>query len=489
MERVTTDAGPPPSAGEVLELTVGEAVHGGWCVCRQNDRAWVIFVRHALPGERVRALVTQVTSRFARADAVEVLTASPDRVPVPCRYAGPGGCGGCDWQHASLAAQRKLKAAVVGQQLRRLAGLDLDVTVETVPGDAEGLGWRTDVTFAVAPDGGPGLRRHRSREVIKVSECLIAHPLVAGAGVTGRRWAGAETVEVCAVPESGERGILVRGSARGLASAAGDLVATDSVMADSVVADTGLAAGRGGHRTPVRGRDYLTHRAVGRDWRVRLGGFWQVHPGAADLLCEGVLAALDPEPGETALDLYCGAGLFAGVLAERVGPDGAVIAIEADTAAVRDARHNLRDWPWARVHRGDVARVLERLGLGAAGAGAPRASAAGGSGGSSRRASTASVVVLDPPRTGVARPVIDWLCGPAAPGLRRIAYVSCDPATLARDLRLLLDGGWRLDGLRGFDAFPMTHHVECLAALSRPALSRPARARPARARPARARAG
>jgi tRNA/tmRNA/rRNA uracil-C5-methylase (TrmA/RlmC/RlmD family) len=440
---VTTVDSPAPAAGDELELAVGEVVHGGWCVSRQDDTAWVIFVRHALPGERVRARITQVTARFARADAIEVLTPSPDRVPVPCRYAGPGGCGGCDWQHASLPAQRELKAAVVRQQLMRLAGLEREVTVEALPGGNDGLGWRTTVSFAVDTAGTAGLRRHRSREVIGISQCLIAHPRVTAAGVTGSRWPGGravESVQVSAVPPTGECGVLV--------AAAGRVQPADLPAVD---ADSVLIAGRKGARTPLRGRGYLTHRAAGRDWRVSLGGFWQVHPGAADVLAAGVIAALDPQPGETALDLYCGAGLFAGVLAEAVGPAGAVIGVEEDAAAIRDARHNLREWPWARAHRGDVAQVLGRTGL-----------------------AGASIAVLDPPRTGIAREVISALCGegpgdpPAGePGLRAIAYVSCDPATLARDLKLLLDGGWRLDGLRAFDAFPMTHHIECLAALSR----------------------
>jgi tRNA/tmRNA/rRNA uracil-C5-methylase (TrmA/RlmC/RlmD family) len=176
---------------------------------------------------------------------------------------------------------------------------------------------------------------------------------------------------------------------------------------------------------------------------VSLGGFWQVHPGAAEVLGRAVLAGLDPRPGDMALDLYCGAGLFAGLLAEAVGPDGAVLAVEQDAAAVRDARHNLRDWPWARILRGDAAAVLRRTGM-----------------------RSASIAVLDPPRTGASRSVVDALCTTAA-DLRRLAYVSCDPATLARDLRLLLDGGWRLTELRGYDAFPMTHHVECLAVLNK----------------------
>jgi tRNA/tmRNA/rRNA uracil-C5-methylase (TrmA/RlmC/RlmD family) len=168
----------------------------------------------------------------------------------------------------------------------------------------------------------------------------------------------------------------------------------------------------------------------------------------ADTLATAVLDALGPQPGDTALDLYCGAGLFTGVLAAAVGPDGAVAGVEADRAAVRDARRNLRDTPWATVYQGDVGQVLARH---------------------QPDLPPARLTVLDPPRTGVSGDVIDYLAQPGSGsgGGRRIAYVSCDPATLARDIGLLLPHGWRLDALRAFDAFPMTHHVECLATLVR----------------------
>jgi tRNA/tmRNA/rRNA uracil-C5-methylase (TrmA/RlmC/RlmD family) len=425
MVLVTSMAPSALQAGDVLELTVGEAVHGGWCVSRQDGTGQAVFVRHALPGERVRATVTQLTARFARADATEVLQASADRVRPPCQYARPGGCGGCDWQHATPAAQRRLKAAVIRQQLQRIAGVDMTIVVAPVGGDDRGLGWRTVVSFAVDQQGVAGLRKHRSHEIVPIDRCLIAHDLVTGLDATGRAWPGAESVEVAVVPETQEVGVLVTGRPAGLPE-----VAAGSVQIE----------GRPRGRTQVRGRGHLTQRAAGRDWRVSLGGFWQVHPAAADTLARDVLAALDPQPGEHALDVYCGAGLFAGVLAAAVGPDGTVLAVEQDAAAARDARHNLRDWPWARVRRGDAATVLARTDVG-----------------------DVSLVVLDPPRTGVARPVIEAL----RTGPRRIAYVSCDPATLARDLRLLLDDGWELTGLRGYDAFPMTHHVECLATFVR----------------------
>jgi tRNA/tmRNA/rRNA uracil-C5-methylase (TrmA/RlmC/RlmD family) len=359
----------------VLELTAGEVAHGGWCVSRQDDTGRVIFVRHALPGERVLATVTQATARFARAEATEILRPSADRVTPPCPYARPGGCGGCDWQHASLPAQRALKAAVIRQQLSRIGGIDTEVEVQALDGDEDGLGWRTVVSFAVDAAGMAGLRKHRSHEIVEIDRCLIAHELVTAADVTGKRWPGAKAAEISVAPATGERGVLVTGPV------------TDDALPE-IAADSIQLVRKSGARTPVSGRGYLTQRAAGRDWRVSLGSFWQVHPGAAEALAAAVLAAADPRPGDKALDLYCGAGLFAGILAEAVGPDGAVIAIEQEPSSVRDARHNLRAWPWAQVHRGDVAAVLRKAGLGGA-----------------------SIAVLDPPRVGASRPVIDALCG------------------------------------------------------------------------------
>jgi tRNA/tmRNA/rRNA uracil-C5-methylase (TrmA/RlmC/RlmD family) len=432
--------------GQVVEVTAGDVAHGGWCVARPADGP-VVFVRHALPGERLLARVTEVTSRLARAEAVEILAASPDRVTPPCPHARPGGCGGCDWQHATLPAQRSLKAAVIRQQLRRMADIDREITVEALTGDQEdtgqgpaaedalhrgaGLGWRTRVQFAVREDGVAGLRAHRSHRVIDVGECLIAHRAITDLALTARRWPGETSVEALVSTGSGERAVIVSpGRSAGTSTA--------QLAADTVL----RRAGPQNRLTPVRGRGYLTQHAAGRDWRVSAGAFWQVHPAAADALTAAVLAGLEPCPGDTALDLYCGVGLFAGVLATAVGPSGTVIGVEADDAAVRDARHNLREHPWVRVYRGDVAAVLARGGL-------PHV----------------RLAVADPPRSGLAREVIDYL-GAAGSGIGRLAYVSCDPATLARDIGLLTGRGWVLDGLRAFDAFPMTHHVECVATLS-----------------------
>jgi tRNA/tmRNA/rRNA uracil-C5-methylase (TrmA/RlmC/RlmD family) len=444
--------GPVGGPDGLLELAVSDVAHGGWCVARPPGGR-VVFVRHALPGERVRARVTDTTARFARAEAVEILAASPDRVAPPCPHARPDGCGGCDWQHATPEAQRRLKAEVVRQQLRRIAGLDREVTVEPLPGDHGGLGWRTRVRFSVGPGGVAGLLRHRSHEVVDVGACPIAHPLVNETGVTGQRWPQVSSLEVAVAPGSGERAAIVTPAAgRRRAGGGAGTPAGRSAAVLAGLADTVLTSGRGGRLTALRGRGYLHQHAAGRTWRVGAGTFWQVHPGAADALTAAVLAALRPAPGDVALDLFCGAGLFAGVLAEAVGPGGTVIGVDGDRGAVRDARHNLRRLPWARIHHGDVAAML---------------------GGGTVPVSEAGLAVLDPPRAGAGRAVIERLLGPPpvdrpgrGSGLRRVAYVSCDPATLARDLKIAGELGWRLDGLRAFDAFPMTHHVECVAALT-----------------------
>jgi tRNA/tmRNA/rRNA uracil-C5-methylase (TrmA/RlmC/RlmD family) len=396
----------PDLAGRRFTVETGNVGHGGFVVARHEGV--VVFVRHALPGERVVAEVTEGREgdRFLRADAVEVLDASPDRVTPPCPFAGPGHCGGCDFQHVALPAQRGLKAAVVAEQLRRLAGLDVDVTVEEVPDAVDGLGWRTRVQWAVAR-GAVGLRKHRSHDVVPVDRCRIAHPAIADAppapdGVEGVT--GVETI----------------------------VAADDETLT--------LLTTRDG-RTFADGPTVLHEQAAGRTFEVTGSGFWQVHPSAADTLVAAVLEGLDPRPGEQAADLYSGVGLFSAALAERVGTGGHVVAVESDEAAVDDAQQNLSDLHQVAVLADRVDRALAADLVG------PR-----------------DLVVLDPPRTGARRDVV---AGIVALAPRAVAYVACDPAALARDVAIFAEHGYPLTSLRAFDLFPMTHHVECVAILTR----------------------
>lgn len=422
---------------------MGEQAHGGHAVARLDSR--VVFVRHAIPGERVRARITEggPGASFLRADAVEVLRASPDRVAAPCRYAGPGGCGGCDLQHVDLTAQRALKAAVVSSTMARVGRMALgeDVwsgRVEPVPGDVAGLGWRTRVEYAVDPVGRPGLRRHRSHEVLAVAECLIATEVVRRSTVLERAWPSHRAVDVVAPSGGPDPG---------------------AVVVPLVQRTTGPGAG-GANDPPVP--TVVEHvRATGMDRRFEVSarGFWQVHPGAAATLVDAVLDALGPRPGERAVDLYAGVGLFAAALGQAVGAAGQVVAVEVGADASRLARGNLADLPCVVVD----ARVDDALGVARSdprrrGRGRRRAP------GRPRRhrlvPSQADLVVLDPPRTGAGRGVVEAV---AAMAPRAVAYVACDPAALARDAAYLQVAGYTLVRLRAFDAFPMTHHVECVA--------------------------
>ncbi|WP_030709504.1 class I SAM-dependent RNA methyltransferase [Streptomyces sp. NRRL F-2580] len=425
--------------GEEYEVEVGPVAHGGHCIARTEDGR-VLFVRHTLPGEKVVAKVTEgdVDSRYLRADAITVLDASKDRVEAPCPYAGPGKCGGCDWQHAKPGAQRRLKGEVVAEQLKRLAGLTpeeagWDGTVMPAEGDKLPAGqvpqWRTRVQFAIDEDGRVGLRKHRSHDIELIDQCMIAAPGVTELGIEQQDWPQMATVEAIAATGSQDRQVVLTPRPGGR---------LPLVELDKPVSVLRVEEKDGGvHR--VHGRPFVRERADGRTYRVGMGGFWQVHPQAADTLIKAVMQGLMPRKGEMALDLYCGVGIFAGALAERLGETGAVLGIESTKRAVEDARHNLADFPRVRVEQGKVEQILPKTGI-----------------------TECDLVVLDPPRAGAGKQTVRHIAGLSA---RRVAYVACDPAALARDLGYFKENGYKVRTLRVFDLFPMTHHVECVAIL------------------------
>ncbi|MGH9096857.1 MAG: class I SAM-dependent RNA methyltransferase [Acidimicrobiales bacterium] len=409
-----------------MELRTHAIAAGGGCVARAADGR-VVFVRHSLPDETVVARITGETTSFLRADAVEILEPSSDRVAPPCPHAGPGRCGGCDFQHVAVPAQRVLKAALVAEQLRRLAGDDRPVVVEEVPGAPDGLGWRTRVRFAVDRAGRVGLHRHRSHDIEPVEHCRIASAAVDAVGVGAQRWSGARDVEVLTSPDGGKPVLSIETGRRRL----GDRPA--------------VGAGRVVNGRTEREPHRLSFNVLGRGYQVSAGVFWQVHPGATAVLARTVLDGLDPQTGERVADLYAGAGLFTALLADAVGPTGAVVAIERSGRACADAVHNTDGQPQVTVARSEVtAELVSSTGLG-----------------------RPDLVVLDPAREGAGRGVMAAVAG-VRPVPRRIAYVSCDPASFARDLRVMTDAGWVMGSLRCFDLFPMTEHVELVAMLDPP---------------------
>lgn len=274
-----SDAPARLAPGDVVSVRTGVVAHGGHVIAHHAGQT--LFVRHALPGELVEVRVTEVTRKIVRADAVAIIEASPARVTPPCPWAGPGGCGGCDFQHVDVLAQRELKTDVLRSSLERFSGLtgeeiaSLAPTVLELPGHPDGLGWRTSIRWSVDEQGRTGLRRHRSHDVVPVDRCLL--------GVEGRDRPGAQDV--------------------------------------------------GPRRHTVRSRT----------WEVE--GFWQAHEALPEALVSAVLEWGAPRLGERWWDLFAGAGLFTAFLSEAVGRDGRVTAVEADRAAVRAGRVALRDLP------------------------------------------------------------------------------------------------------------------------------------------------
>ena len=375
------------------------------------DDGRVVFVRHALPGELVRIKITDRSRSFARADAVEVLEASPERVAAPCAYAHPGGCGGCDLQHASLAAQLSWKAAVVSEHLRRIAGVERDVVVSDVGVDARGS--RTRLRCAVE-DGRLALRASRSHELVAVDACWIAderlEPAFAGS------WPDGAEVELRAIGDGEPFAVVRREGPEGVA-----------------------AETRGLDGQPLASMARSRVSVAGVDYAVAPLSFWQSHRAAPATLVDAVASLAQVRSGDTVVDLFSGVGLFAVPLAGAVGPGGHVTAVESSAQAAEDARDNAGGLTNVTVREWSVSArsVNDTVGPG-------------------------DVVVMDPPRHGLSRGV--------APALirrhpRRLVYVSCDAATFSRDLKIFLSGGYTLSDLRVFDLFPMTEHVELVALL------------------------
>ncbi len=392
----------------------------------------VLFVRHGLPGERVIAEITEEHPRWARADAIEILEPSPDRINPACPAAGPGGCGGCDFQHVDLVVQRDLKAMLLEEQLRRVAKIDHTVVVEAVEG--AGLGNRTRIRFGVDELGRLGMRRHGSHDIVAIDHCPLGVEAIGDLDLDEEVWPAGADVEVVAVTGSAPIAYAVLDEEEGADD--GESIDDLSPVGDDVISEEGDQV------EDESGSGLLTTTVLGEEFTVSPGVFWQIHQRAPEVLTQAVLEGLDLREGDRVLDLYCGAGLFTLPIARLVGHSGRVIGIEAADVAAIDAIGNLGDLPQSRILNTTVTGASLRDHL----AGASRC-------------------VLDPPRRGVDRSALLALAGSAV--MERIVMVSCDPATFARDLRLLLDQGFSIASIRAFDLFEMTEHIEIVCVVTR----------------------
>jgi tRNA/tmRNA/rRNA uracil-C5-methylase (TrmA/RlmC/RlmD family) len=396
--------------GRELDLEVTNVAHGGISVARHDGR--VIFLSDAIPGEIVRARITEDSKKsFWRADTVSVLRPSPFRQPHVWSAAAierdpSSRAGGAEFGHITIDHQRELKRQVLVDSLKRMAGVDSDVTVEALPGNEDGTGWRTRVRLQVDADGRPGPYAARSHRVIDVADLPLATAAVQEAAPLGQRFPGEEHIEVLE-PSTGSARLIV------------------------------------GRQKP----SVIRERVGARQFLVDDGGFWQVHTHAAETLTAAVQDAIDDarfDPRARNLDLYGGVGLLAAAVGDRFGPTTRITSVESDAQATEHAGENLSDWLGAQALTARVERWITQL----ASSGDRLAGAA---------------VVLDPPRSGAGKEVVAAL---AELQPEQIVYVACDPVALARDIGLFAERGYRLDALRAFDLFPNTHHVEAVARLT-----------------------
>lgn len=401
--------------GREIEVEATNMAHGGESVARFEGR--VVFVADAIPGERVVARVTDDAKKsFWRAETIRVLEPSPHRRqhvwPEASVDRDPADRpGGADYGHIELGHQRALKAGVLADALHRMARVEREVVVEALPGEADGTGWRTRERLHVAEDGTLGPYASRSHRVIPVAGLPLAVDAVREHAPLRERMPGAGSVTVLAAStEEGARLVI-------------------------------------GAQKPT----IIRERVGNRDFRVDDTGFWQVHAAAPATLSAAVQDAIDPDvfdPKAANLDLYGGVGLLAAAVGDRFGPGLRITSVESDARATEHAAENLAEWLGAAVVTARVEAYVRSLGDSSADR--------------SRRA--AATVVLDPPRSGAGAAVIDAL---VAAGPAQIVYVACDPVAFARDVALLAAGGYQLVGLRAFDLFPHTHHVEAVGAFRR----------------------
>jgi 23S rRNA (uracil1939-C5)-methyltransferase len=390
----------------------------------------VVFVPYALPGETVRVAVEQPKKGYARTRLLEVLEPAPARVAAPCPYFRT--CGGCQWQHATYEAQLAFKQHVVVEQLRRLGGIeDAERYVRPTIGMVTPWEYRNQARFSVGRRYGElGFTRKETHRLLRIDYCwLMLPPINWALDLLQRRCAGLESHQV-----------TVRYAPR-----TGQLLVQPAVPAVPELPS---------------GQSYLEEELLGRRFRVAPSAFFQVNTrperralppslavpwvteregefSMAELLALTVLDRLGTERLGRVVDAYCGVGSFTVLLAERADE---VIGIEESPAAVRDAEYNARDLPNVRFVEGKTEDVLPRL------------------------EGPLDAVVLDPARVGCHPAVLEALLARRAP---RVVYVSCDPATLARDLKALLAGGYVLEQVEPIDMFPQTYHIESVATLTR----------------------
>lgn len=432
---------------QAVEVTIASLAHGGSGVGRLPDGR-AVFVPTTCPGDTALVEVVESHDRWTKGRVVEILAPSPHRVEPPCPYFGA--CGGCQWQHVAYETQTEAKRTNLIEALRRIGHLDAPEVSATVA-SPERYGYRNKIELSVrqGPTGPVvGFARHESEELVPVDACLLlpaAHShlprsLSGAIRFLASRGATGITRVAVRVSSTGQVAVDLWTAPGPFPRAAAARVITDATGAENVC----RVVARGAHErrdvTQVEvlaGRGAWTETLNGDRFLVSPPSFFQVNTGAAVRLRDVAIQAMSADGTMRVADLYAGVGTFTLPLARAAG---AVVAVESSRYALEDLRRNLRSAHLAAdVMPGDAAHVLETIGH-------------------------LDAVLVDPPRSGLSPRAMEGL---AMSGAARIVYVSCDPATLARDAARLVATGYAARRFVPVDLFPQSHHLETVALLER----------------------
>ena len=442
------DAAHTPASQLVM---IEKPIYGGAFLARLEGKA--IFVPLSLPGEEVRVRTVENRRGYAAAEVEEIVAASPERIAPACRHFGI--CGGCHYQHAGYGSQLAFKKAILRETLER-GGVRAPEDISQLSAASESQSWayRNRIRLAFDAAGNIGYRGRRSHAVIPIVECPIAAPLLLKAAQTfadviRQVLPSLQPTEIALFCGAGETSLLatIFKTSSAIAPVAKEsFTEIARAAAEQIPALKGVelvVEGRAGNRIPAQfpsattqwGESFLTYRAAGFDYRVDHGAFFQVNRWLVDGLVDEVTGG---KQGALAWDLFAGVGLFARRLTATFAR---VVAVESAPSAATALKENLRGTTGSAV-RASTLDFLRRA----------------------NKNERPDLIVVDPPRTGLDPEVIALLAGV---GALELTYVSCDPATLARDLRVLLSSGYEIQSLTLADLFPHTFHLETVAHLRR----------------------
>ena len=404
-----------------IDLQLEKLTYGGDVMGRLEDGR-AVFVPFGLPGERVRIRLTEEKRNFARGEIVEILEASPQRILPRCKHFGI--CGGCHYQNLPYEEQLKAKTEILRDQLRRIGKIENPPVQDMVPSPSP-WNYRNHVQFHLTEEGKLGYVRAQTPAVFAIEECHLPESFLNGIWPQLAFEPGTNVERVSLRVGKDDDSMLILESS---SSEAPELEIEAEISVAHVFEEDAVV---------IAGHDHIVISVLDRDFRVSAASFFQVNTAMAEKMVKHILSSLATFPSTTILDVYCGAGLFSAFLAPRCER---ILGIESSPSACEDFSFNLDEFDNVELYEGLAEDVIPHLDV------------------------KPDVVLVDPPRAGLEKQVVDGILNMNP---RLIAYISCDPSTLARDAGRLINGGYRLKDVTPFDLFPQTSHIESISVFER----------------------